>query len=74
MSRRIDIPGITPGFASNPITVNDHVAEYNASMVAGLIGIQATSSGPLPDDKADHNDGGSHPPATEAENDSIRPL
>ncbi|KAE8167930.1 hypothetical protein BDV40DRAFT_252127 [Aspergillus tamarii] len=41
---RVDTDDIPCGFASVPVKVNDNGDEYNTRMVAGLVGIQATSS------------------------------
>ncbi|KAE8366549.1 hypothetical protein BDV27DRAFT_143537 [Aspergillus caelatus] len=41
---RVDTSDIPCGFASVPVKVNDNGDEYNTRMVAGLVGIQATSS------------------------------
>ncbi|KAE8418953.1 hypothetical protein BDV36DRAFT_252703 [Aspergillus pseudocaelatus] len=41
---RVNTSDIPCGFASVPVKVNDNGDEYNTRMVAGLVGIQATSS------------------------------
>jgi len=50
LSRRVDTDDIPPGFASVPITVVDNGKKINAVMVAGLVGIQARSSGAILDE------------------------
>lgn len=47
LSRRVDTDRIPPGFASVPITVDDNGNIIDAVMVAGLVGIQARSSGAI---------------------------
>ncbi|CAG8026912.1 unnamed protein product [Penicillium nalgiovense] len=43
LSRRIDTAEVPLGYVSVPVTVNDLGHEFDAVMVAGMIGIQATS-------------------------------
>ncbi|KAI9763705.1 MAG: hypothetical protein M1840_009178 [Geoglossum simile] len=42
---RIDTEDIPPGFTSVPVKVDDNGDEYDAVMIAGLVGIKVTSSG-----------------------------
>ncbi|KAI2721080.1 hypothetical protein DTO012A7_5290 [Penicillium roqueforti] len=90
LSRRIDTDDVPSGFASVPVTIDDNGVVYDAVMLAGLIGIQATSSGAMLDGTRDHNDSGVFqynasgqlepivysisPPTEEAALDSIQPL
>jgi hypothetical protein len=55
---RVDTGDIPPGFASVPVTVNDNGDIYHTMMVAGSVGIQATSSGSMLDSNHDHGDQG----------------
>lgn len=59
---KIDMSSIPNGFASVPLKVNDNGREYDSMMIAGLVGIQATSNGLGPEDKG------------HIKPDSIRPL
>lgn len=63
LSRKVDIDDIPAGNASVPVTVDDNGVEYQTTMVAGLVGIQARSLGAA---------GGSGQAGTV--NDSIQPL
>jgi hypothetical protein len=45
LSRRVDIDDIPSGFSSVPVTVDDNGVTHHTTMLAGLIGIQAKSSG-----------------------------
>ncbi|PLB50087.1 hypothetical protein P170DRAFT_454715 [Aspergillus steynii IBT 23096] len=66
LSRRIDTDDVPSGFASVPVTVEDtrNNKTYKTVMLAGLVGIQATSSGDI-----------TIAPPTEAPGlDSIQPL
>ncbi|OJI97963.1 hypothetical protein ASPVEDRAFT_79635 [Aspergillus versicolor CBS 583.65] len=90
VSRRVDTSDIPSGFASVPVTVKAEGREYEAMMVAGLIGIQATSSGAMLDGTRDHKDSNAYrydededskpiaysisPPTEEPGLDSIQPL
>lgn len=90
LSRRVDTEDVPSGFASVPVTVNDNGTIYETMMLAGIVGIQATSSGAMLDGTQYHDDpplfpdgpGGplepavySVPPATEqAGLDTIQPL
>lgn len=60
VSRRVGTVDIPSGFASVPVTVKALEGEYEAMMVAGLMGIQATSSGAILDGTRYHNDGNSY--------------
>ncbi|OKL56803.1 hypothetical protein UA08_07778 [Talaromyces atroroseus] len=56
LSRRVDIRDVPSGFASVPVTVNDNGEVYDTMMLAGLVGIQASSSGAVLDQGRDHLD------------------
>ncbi|KAJ5165659.1 uncharacterized protein N7500_007489 [Penicillium coprophilum] len=60
LSRRIDTDDVPSGFASVPVTVDDDGIIYETMMLAGLIGIQATSSGVMLDGTRYHNDKNSY--------------
>ncbi|KAF5858774.1 hypothetical protein ETB97_003776 [Aspergillus alliaceus] len=70
------------GFASAPVKVNDNGDEYETAMVAGLVGIRATSSGaPLAAPNREDNLEGSdiHPQDSQSSQqtvslDSIQPV
>ncbi|KAJ5833513.1 hypothetical protein N7474_001824 [Penicillium riverlandense] len=49
LSRGVDTDVIPSGYASVPITVNDNGVTHKTTMLAGLVGIQATSSGAMLD-------------------------
>ncbi|KAJ5087590.1 hypothetical protein N7456_011206 [Penicillium angulare] len=68
LSRRVDIADVPAGFASVPVAVDDNGVLYETMMVAGSIGIQATSSA-----TKTHNDS-SLPSAQSTELDSVQPL
>lgn len=55
---RIDSDEIPSGFASVPVKVDDNGHVHNTKMVAGMVGIQATSKGRMLDRNNDHNDQG----------------
>ncbi|CAG8885644.1 unnamed protein product [Penicillium egyptiacum] len=48
-SRGVDTDAIPSGYASVPVTVNDNGVTHKTTMLAGLAGIQATSSGAMLD-------------------------
>ncbi|KAI6082293.1 hypothetical protein F4821DRAFT_247536 [Hypoxylon rubiginosum] len=52
---RVDTNSIPDGFVSVPVTVDDHGDIYKTRMVAGSVGIKATSSGDILDDSHTHN-------------------
>ncbi|KAJ5716616.1 hypothetical protein N7493_008527 [Penicillium malachiteum] len=54
LSRRIDTVCIPSGIVSVPVTVNDNGVIHHTIMLAGLLGIQATSSGVMLDGKSGH--------------------
>ncbi|KAJ5366004.1 hypothetical protein N7517_008890 [Penicillium concentricum] len=56
LSRRIDTEDVPSGFASVPVTIDDNGTVYDTKMVAGLVGIQATSSRAMLDRTRDHDD------------------
>lgn len=56
LSRRVDTAEIPSCFASVPVTVDDNGKIYDAVMLAGLVGIQATSSGEMLDDTTHHQE------------------
>lgn len=62
LSRRVNINTVPAAFASVPVSVDDNGVQYETMMVAGLIGIQATSSATRSD------------LCEKAEIDSIQPL
>jgi hypothetical protein len=45
LSRKVDMENVPSGFASVPVNVNDNGLVYETMMLAGLVGIQATSTG-----------------------------
>ncbi|KAL2802738.1 hypothetical protein BJX63DRAFT_414082 [Aspergillus granulosus] len=45
LSRKVDMENVPSGFASVPVKVNDNGTVYETMMLAGLVGIQATSTG-----------------------------
>ncbi|KAI9373943.1 hypothetical protein BJX61DRAFT_500959 [Aspergillus egyptiacus] len=45
LSRKVDMEDVPSGFASVPVTVNDNGTVHETMMLAGLVGIQATSTG-----------------------------
>ncbi|KAL3482859.1 hypothetical protein BJX62DRAFT_231393 [Aspergillus germanicus] len=45
LSRKVDMENVPSGFASVPVKVNDNGTVYKTMMLAGLVGIQATSTG-----------------------------
>lgn len=51
---QIDIEDLPVGFASVPVEVDDNGTKYSTKMVAGSLGIQATSSGQKTDPGNDH--------------------
>lgn len=53
---RIDSDDIPYGFASVPVTVNDNGITHNTKMMAGMVGIQATSTGQMLDGNYEHDD------------------
>ncbi|KAJ5585755.1 hypothetical protein VI817_008909 [Penicillium citrinum] len=55
LSRCIDTEDVPSGFASVPVTVDDNGTIYETMMLAGLVGIQATSSGAMRDGTRYHN-------------------
>jgi hypothetical protein len=67
LSRRVDTDDVPSGYASVPLHVNDNGVTYETMMVAGSIGIQATSL-----NGTNGRDGGSVP--SKAKIDSIQPL
>lgn len=72
LSNRVDTEDVPCGYTSVPVTVNDNGVEHETKMVAGMVGIQATSSGqPL-----DETDNFYVPaaPSHEPTLDSIRPV
>ena len=52
----LDTKDIPYGFASVPLTVNDNGTIYKTRMLAGLLGIQVTSSGNMTDAASRHSD------------------
>ena len=90
LSRRVDTDEVPSGCASVPVTVDDNGKTYDTVMLAGLIGIQATSSGAMLDGTRDHANSGAYrvtargnhemvsyspsAPTEEAGLDSIQPL
>lgn len=60
LSRRVDTEKVPSGFASVPVTVNDNGELYDTMMLAGLVGIQATSSGAVVDRDRGHHGGQHH--------------
>jgi hypothetical protein len=54
-SCRVDIDKIPSGFASVPIKINDNGHEYDAAMLAGIVGIQAKFTGADVEDDASGN-------------------
>ncbi|PLN82437.1 hypothetical protein BDW42DRAFT_166821 [Aspergillus taichungensis] len=73
LSRRVDTDDVPSGYASVPVTVDDNGKIYDAMMLAGLVGIQATSSRTMLDGTSDRGNSRS-PPTEEAGLDSIQPL
>ncbi|KAL4889852.1 hypothetical protein BDV59DRAFT_185627 [Aspergillus ambiguus] len=65
-SRQVDTEYIPTGYASVSVTVNDNGAEHKTTMLAGLVGIEATSSGVVLD--------GTTPATMKQGLDSIQPL
>ncbi|KAJ5214312.1 hypothetical protein N7449_001481 [Penicillium cf. viridicatum] len=55
LSRRIDTDKVPLGYVSVPVTVNNTGKKFDAVMLAGLIGIQATSSGAMLDGSRGHS-------------------
>lgn len=55
LSRRINTDKVPLGYVSAPVIVNNMGHTFNAMMLAGLIGIQATSSGAMLDGSGDHS-------------------
>jgi len=49
LSRRIDTDDVPSSFASVPVTVDDNGKMYDTVKLAGLVGIQAQSSGVMLD-------------------------
>jgi len=90
LSRRIKTDDVPSGFASVPVKVDDNGVIHETMMLAGLIGIQATSSGATLDGPRYHNARGKFrrgangqlrpvfyttpPPTEKAGLDSIQPL
>lgn len=90
LSRRVDTDDVPSGFASVPVIINDNGKVYDAEMLAGLVGIQATSSGVMLDGTRGHQSSGAFrynasgqlepvvysisPPTEKAALDSIQPL
>ncbi|KAJ5706644.1 hypothetical protein N7488_006445 [Penicillium malachiteum] len=54
LSRRIDTESIPSGIISVPVTVDDNGVIHHTTMLAGLLGIQATSSGVMLDGESGH--------------------
>jgi len=71
LSRCIDTEDIPSGFASVPVTVDDNGTIYETMMSAGLVGIQATSSGAMLDGTRYHN---SPPLCEDGPDDSLEPA
>ena len=55
LSRLIDTDKVPLGYVSVPVTVNNLGHKFDAVMLAGLIGIQATSSGVMLDGSGGHS-------------------
>lgn len=55
LSRRINTDKVPLGYVSVPVTVNNMGHKFDAVMLAGLIGIQATSSGAMLDGSGGHS-------------------
>ncbi|KAL3463508.1 hypothetical protein BJX64DRAFT_256848 [Aspergillus heterothallicus] len=45
LSRKVDMEDVPSGYASVPVKVDDNGTVYKTTMLAGLVGIQATSTG-----------------------------
>ncbi|KAL4862581.1 hypothetical protein BDV12DRAFT_178609 [Aspergillus spectabilis] len=45
LSRKVDMKNVPSGFASVPVKIDDNGTVYETMMLAGLVGIQATSTG-----------------------------
>ncbi|KAI1750411.1 hypothetical protein F4782DRAFT_250561 [Xylaria castorea] len=58
---RVDTNNIPEGFVSVPVTVSDHGVIYQTRMVAGLVGIEVSSSGEFLDESSAHKDPRSAP-------------
>lgn len=54
LSRRVDTDKVPSGYASVPVTVDDNGDIFDAMMLAGSVGIQATSSGAMLDGTSGH--------------------
>jgi len=52
---RVDTRHIPCGFASVPVKVDDNGTVYSTKMLAGSVGIHASSSGPILDDRLSHD-------------------
>ncbi|KAI1734542.1 hypothetical protein F4680DRAFT_437850 [Xylaria scruposa] len=53
---RVDTKDIPEAFVSVPVTVNDFGVRYRTRMVAGLVGIEVSSSGEFLDESSGHKD------------------
>lgn len=80
LARRIDTDEVPSAYASVPVRVNDNGNIYETMMLAGLVGIQATSSGVILDQGMGHY-GNKHESSRSEEGsgeetglDSIQPL
>ncbi|PLB36002.1 DUF4419 domain-containing protein [Aspergillus candidus] len=83
LSRHVDTGDVPSGHASVPVTVDDNGTVYDTVMLAGLVGIEATSSGAMLDGTNNHAHSGVyletrpyHPsaPTERADLNSIQPL
>lgn len=82
LSRRVNTDDVPSGFASVPVTVDNNGIIYDTVMLAGLIGIQATSNEAMEDgdrgckngSRVGYEDNGQRQPIVEARFDSIQPL
>ncbi|KAJ0424972.1 hypothetical protein BJY00DRAFT_308859 [Aspergillus carlsbadensis] len=81
LSRKVEMEDVPSGFASVPVKVDDNGTVYKTTMLAGLVGIQATSTGVTlaPNPAAMHRTAGAAgdsvpSPTAETGLDSVQPV